>query len=178
MTTPTAPTPEELAARKMERIEMATAKLSKAPANSDHDYTERHANDHKKHERIWLLPNDGEQVTWCDMDALEDGSGQEYVRADLIASQAAQIAELTADNEQLNATFDLRYKADARAIKQWHEVTGRTMSMPDQADLCATRSDKTYASMLEDGATDALRALDAARREARTALQPKEPANG
>lgn len=51
-------------------------------------------------------------------------------------AQARQIEALTADNEQLNATFDLRHKADARAIKQWQEVTGRTMSMPDQADLC------------------------------------------
>lgn len=39
---------------------------------------------HKKHERIWLLPFDGEQVTWCDHDAYDEGEGQEYVRADLI----------------------------------------------------------------------------------------------
>jgi len=46
------------------------------------------------------------------------------------------MAALEAEARSLNDLFDLRHKADARAIKQWQEVTGRTMEMPDQVDLC------------------------------------------
>lgn len=36
---------------------------------------------------------------------------------------------------ELQATFDLRYAADMRAIKRWQETTGRTQVWPDHADL-------------------------------------------
>ena len=32
-------------------------------------------------------------------------------------------------------SFDLRWKADMRAIKRWQAATGRTMTWPDHADL-------------------------------------------
>ncbi len=41
-------------------------------------------------------------------------------------------AEL-ADHE---ASFDLRWKADMRAIARWREATGRELVLPDHADLC------------------------------------------
>lgn len=38
--------------------------------------------------------------------------------------------------ESLEATFDLRWKADIRAIKMWREANpGNDLVMPDHADL-------------------------------------------
>lgn len=37
---------------------------------------------------------------------------------------------------ELQVVFDLRWRADMRAIKRWQEATGRTMVWPDHADLC------------------------------------------
>ena len=36
---------------------------------------------------------------------------------------------------ELQAVFDLRWKADMRAIKKWQETTGRELTWPDHADL-------------------------------------------
>jgi hypothetical protein len=36
----------------------------------------------------------------------------------------------------MKATFDIRWKADMRAIKKWQEKTGRDMVWPDHADMC------------------------------------------
>ena len=41
--------------------------------------------------------------------------------------------KLKSDNQ---ASFDLRWKADMRAIKQWHESGGDKLVWPDHADLC------------------------------------------
>lgn len=38
--------------------------------------------------------------------------------------------------EEYEQMFDLRYKADMRAIKRWREATGRHLVWPDHADLC------------------------------------------
>lgn len=38
--------------------------------------------------------------------------------------------------EELEASFDLRWKADMKAIKKWQKATGRTLVWPDHADLC------------------------------------------
>lgn len=35
-----------------------------------------------------------------------------------------------------DASFDLRWKADMRAIKRWQETTGEELTWPDHADLC------------------------------------------
>ncbi|MDE1149693.1 MAG: hypothetical protein PW843_24340 [Azospirillaceae bacterium] len=37
---------------------------------------------------------------------------------------------------ELKATFDLRWKADMRAIARWQAATGKTLTWPDHADLC------------------------------------------
>jgi hypothetical protein len=37
--------------------------------------------------------------------------------------------------KQLEFTFDLRWKADMRAIALWREKTGKELSWPDHADL-------------------------------------------
>jgi DNA-binding transcriptional regulator YdaS (Cro superfamily) len=41
-----------------------------------------------------------------------------------------------ADCAGMRATFDLRWKADMRAIKAWQEKTGEELVWPDHADLC------------------------------------------
>ena len=55
----------------------------------------------------------------------------------------AEISRLTtkADAEgarviELEATFNMRWRADRRAIKMWHDSGGDELTMPDHADLC------------------------------------------
>lgn len=47
-----------------------------------------------------------------------------------------QTGDLQAEIKELRHTFDLRWKADIRAIKRWQESTGETLVWPDHADLC------------------------------------------
>lgn len=45
--------------------------------------------------------------------------------------------ELKAESDDLQQTFDLRWKADMRAIKRWQEAhPGNDLVWPDHADLC------------------------------------------
>ncbi len=37
---------------------------------------------------------------------------------------------------ELEASFELRWKADMRAIERWHKAGGRATVWPDHADLC------------------------------------------
>ena len=48
----------------------------------------------------------------------------------------AKNTELKADCENLNLLFDLRWKADMKAIKQWQEATERELVWPNHSDLC------------------------------------------
>lgn len=41
-----------------------------------------------------------------------------------------------AEAAELQQTFDLRWKADMRAIQMWQEETGKELTWPDHADLC------------------------------------------
>lgn len=64
------------------------------------------------------------------------------------ASQPQSLAELESgiaavtepmlreELKDMQATFDLRWKADMRAIAKWREQTGKELVMPDHADLC------------------------------------------
>lgn len=75
----------------------------------------------------WLGENyHGNWEMWVDPVAIHDA----------IRAQAARIAELTTEKAEQEASFDLRWKADMRAIKRWQEKTGRTQVWPDHADLC------------------------------------------
>jgi aspartyl/asparaginyl beta-hydroxylase (cupin superfamily) len=47
-----------------------------------------------------------------------------------------RVGELERELAEMKASFDLRWKADMRAIKKWQAETGRTMEWPDHADLC------------------------------------------
>lgn len=50
---------------------------------------------------------------------------------------AAEIRRLRAEAEEHDHSFELRWKADQRAIKRWQEAgSGREMIWPDHADLC------------------------------------------
>ena len=46
------------------------------------------------------------------------------------------LAEVVQDLEEYEHSFELRWKADMRAIKRWHEAGGNEMTRPDHADLC------------------------------------------
>jgi hypothetical protein len=47
-----------------------------------------------------------------------------------------EVGELTAEIVDLRASFDLRWKADMRAIKRWQAVhPGKELVWPDHADM-------------------------------------------
>ncbi|MCK1670352.1 hypothetical protein [Bradyrhizobium sp. 150] len=46
------------------------------------------------------------------------------------------VAEAADELETFERSFDLRWKADMRAIKRWQAATGRKLTWPDHADLC------------------------------------------
>lgn len=48
-----------------------------------------------------------------------------------------QLTAVTTERDDLQANFDLRWKADMRAIKMWQEAhPGNDLVWPDHADLC------------------------------------------
>jgi hypothetical protein len=97
---------------------------------------------------------------------------------DRLQAKMPELARFRWNDEELRRQME---KADAMAAaladsQERERLMREALTRLETANdaLCATRSDKTYASMLEDGASDALLALDDARREARAALQPQE----
>jgi len=53
-----------------------------------------------------------------------------------LASYQKKVEEQAERIKELEDLFDLRHEADMRAIKEWQEVTGQTLTWPDHADLC------------------------------------------
>lgn len=50
--------------------------------------------------------------------------------------EAAEVVALTAERDELQQTFDLRYHADLRALKRWRAGhPERELLMPDHADM-------------------------------------------
>jgi hypothetical protein len=47
-----------------------------------------------------------------------------------------RLAAVSAERDELQASFDLRWNADMKAIARWQESTGRELVWPDHADLC------------------------------------------
>lgn len=66
---------------------------------------------------------------------LELKSHFEYL-AEYVRTSNARIAELEASKLSRQTAFDMRWKADMRAIKRWQEETGEELTWPDHADLC------------------------------------------
>lgn len=63
---------------------------------------------------------------------------------------------------ELEALFELRWKADMLAIKRWQQATGRTMTWPDHADLlCWLMKQLDYAEKKVKRLELALRRSDA-----------------
>ncbi len=54
----------------------------------------------------------------------------------LITCHTSDISLVLEELKDLNLTFDLRYKADVRAIEMWRKETGKELTIPDQADMC------------------------------------------
>jgi hypothetical protein len=46
-----------------------------------------------------------------------------------------KLENLVDANKELEASFDLHWEADMRAIKKWQDETGKTLVWPDHADL-------------------------------------------
>ena len=68
-------------------------------------------------------------------DALEVSEWPGY--AFTVREVAKELEALLTAKEELEATFDLRWKADMRAIQRWREAApGRELTLPDHADLC------------------------------------------
>jgi len=55
---------------------------------------------------------------------------------DLCEGQRKEIKRLRQEIKEFQASADLRWNADRRAIKRWQEATGATDTWPDHADLC------------------------------------------
>ncbi len=51
-------------------------------------------------------------------------------------SLEARISELEAELVEERSGFDIRWRADMRAIDLWQAETGETQKWPDHADLC------------------------------------------
>lgn len=61
-----------------------------------------------------------------------------WLRAELTKARA-ELTRVTAERDELQATFDLRWKADMRAIERWRRAfPGRELKQPDHADLCVS----------------------------------------
>lgn len=58
------------------------------------------------------------------------------------AAHCAETERLLGEVVELQASADLRWKADMRAIKRWQEATGRDDVWPDHADLCVFLMDE------------------------------------
>ena len=48
----------------------------------------------------------------------------------------AQLATAQQELSERDASFDIRWKADMRAIEQWQAVTGEKLKWPNHSDLC------------------------------------------
>ncbi len=53
-----------------------------------------------------------------------------------LATARRQLAEAATERDELQASADLRWKADMRAIHRWQSATGKDLVWPDHADLC------------------------------------------
>lgn len=57
--------------------------------------------------------------------------------ADQITCLRTALADMQRERDELQEGFDLRWKADMRAIRQWQESNpGNDLVWPDHADLC------------------------------------------
>jgi len=58
--------------------------------------------------------------------------------------------QLKSELEELRATFELRYKADMRAIEQWRQAhPGKELTMPDHADLVCSLLEQNQQAFAE-----------------------------
>jgi hypothetical protein len=79
---------------------------------------------------------------------------------------AAALTAQAGEIKELQQSFDLRWKADMRAIKRWQEANpGKELVWPDHADLCVWLLDQLTAQAGE------IERLKEARDECVTAIQ-------
>ena len=75
--------------------------------------------------------------------------------AHLIAAQAAEIERLQRERDELQQSFDLRWRASMRAIKRWQEAhPGSDLTWPDHADLVVWLLEQLDAARDAEGRSD------------------------
>lgn len=72
-----------------------------------------------------------------------DGWCLECLKSESQTLTEHRIKELEEELAELQASFDLRWKADMRAIKRWHKDNpGNELTWPDHTDLCCWLMDQ------------------------------------
>jgi hypothetical protein len=69
---------------------------------------------------------------------MEAAKGGALIGGIVVAARSIgeRIGDELTEARRLEESFDLRWKADMRAIKMWQQKTGRIHTWPDHADLC------------------------------------------
>ena len=68
----------------------------------------------------------------CDIGLWPDATWHTYQP---ICKLLIQLDDLQRENDELDKSFDLRWDADMRAIKMWHDAGNTPKAWPDHADL-------------------------------------------
>lgn len=78
-----------------------------------------------------------------------------------------RVTELEGEVAEREQSFNLRWDADMRASKRWQVVTGKTLTLPDHADLCVWLLGRLERAENEAAGTarDALLLVAAAKRD-------------
>lgn len=95
-------------------------------------------------ENVKFVPYEGTQIKTTLSETIDKaraivGSGPNVAYISRGASQYVRdvMAELITEIEDRDLSFDMRWKADMRAIKRWQEAhPGNELVWPDHADLC------------------------------------------
>lgn len=101
---------------------------------------------------------------WCRNGMVDEESGDGMLRLKTVSPESfvpsdtynRDIKALEDEGNELQASFDLRWKADMRAVDMWHEAGGDELTWPDHADLCVwlmeqnSEQDKAIAQLRHD----------------------------
>src|SRR5262245_39999824 len=63
-------------------------------------------------------------------------SDEVFVLAEEVDALLQEMNNLRKESVEHEHSFEIRWNADMRAIKKWHEAGGDPMTWPDHADLC------------------------------------------
>jgi Lar family restriction alleviation protein len=129
---------------------------------------------------IQAVEAERDKLRYDNSDLLADADASAFVirtMSDRATTAEADLAKVTAERDELQRSFDMKWEADQRAIKRWQEAhPGNDLVWPDSADLTvwaltrATTAEarlKVLEALIDEGGS--LRLMRAARR----ALNPE-----